>query len=91
MQENKELNVPLIVFTLIVVIFAGVFGEMTEPEYVTGKQALLIGLGGLVLSPILVLWTRALWNTLIPRITSWREITFWEAAGLSALVLFFVG
>ena len=91
MAEVKPLNIPLIVFTLVVVISGGIWTEMTEPEYFSGGITLITILIMILGSPVMILWTRALWNTVIPRITGWREITFWEAAGVSAFVLFFAG
>lgn len=88
---NKPLNKPLIVFTLVITVMGGAFNHFTPARLHSESRALVIGLVILVLSPILVAWTRALWNTLVPRITGWREITLWEAAGLSALVFLLAG
>ena len=88
MKEAKPLNKPLIVVTLLVTCIGGVFDALTAPRYYSAETAFVLSLVGLVLSPILIVWTRELWNTLVPRITGWREISFWEAAGLAALAFF---
>ena len=36
-----------------------------------------------------VYWIKILWNNLLPRITNWKEINYWEAMGISALMLLF--
>jgi hypothetical protein len=76
---------------LVLTIVGEAYTRFTSPQHYSEGQALLIGLGILLVSPILIAWTRALWNTLVPRITGWREITFWEAAGVSAMVAFLAG
>ena len=38
---------------------------------------------------LLVLLIKVLWNNLIPRITNWREIDYWEAMGITAFILLF--
>jgi len=78
----------LIVVTLVVTVLGETLGKTVQPKYNSPLAALLLGVFVLVLSPVFIVWTRALWNTLVPRITGWREITFWEAAGLSALLAF---
>jgi hypothetical protein len=91
MDEPTPLNKPLIVFTLVSTIVGEAYSHFTPPRQYSEGRVLAIGLGILVLSPIFIAWTRALWNTLVPRITGWREITLWEAAGLSAMVFFLAG
>ncbi len=91
MHEVKPINIPLIVFTILVTVVGSIMSEMTEPRYYSNLEALATVSVALLLSPIAVLWIRALWNTVVPRITSWREITFWEAAGVLAIASFFIG
>ena len=91
MNESTPMNKPLIVFTLVVTVMGGALSQFAPPRHYSEGRAVVMGLVILLLSPILIVWTRALWNTLVPRITGWREITFWEAAGLSALVFFLAG
>jgi len=86
--QPRPLNKPLIVFTLVVTVFGETVSKTAQPTYHSPQTALLLGVFALVLSPVFIVWARALWNTLVPRITGWREITFWEAAGLSALLAF---
>ncbi len=91
MNDAKPINIPLIVFTLVISIVGMVIAEMTEPTYYSDGAVLIFGLGILLFSPIMILWAKALWNTVVPRITGWREIGFWEAAGLTAIIFFFMG
>jgi hypothetical protein len=86
-NEARPLNKPLIVLTVVVAVILGSSG-LTAPHYYSKRTALIITLGTIVLSPIFIAWTRALWNTVVPRVTGWRDITFWEAAGLTALAAF---
>jgi hypothetical protein len=41
----------------------------------------------LVVIPLLVIWFRALWNEILPRVTSWRNISYMEAFGLFTIVM----
>ena len=88
--ENK-FNKPLIIFTFIIVIIGGVFNALIEPKYYSDQAAFIAGIIMLIISPIFVLWTKALWNNIIPRITNWRAIDFWEALGISTFIFFMIG
>ena len=81
----RPLNIPLIAITLVLVI-VGKVGKMNSPTNLSAQSELVAGVITLALSPVFILWVRALWNTLVPRITGWREVTFWEAAGVTALL-----
>ena len=35
----------------------------------------------------IVKWVNTLWNNLIPRITGWKEINYWETMGIIAFIL----
>ena len=84
--EVRPLNVPLVLFTLIFVIVSGTMHRLIEPRHFAPLEALAISVLTLLFAPIGIIWTRAVWNTLMPRITGWKEISFWEAAGLTALL-----
>jgi hypothetical protein len=96
MHEAKPLNRVLIGFTLVVAISEKL--SHTPSKSVDDLTHFIAGQGGLLggallllvvvlLIPIMVAWVRALWNTVVPRVTGWREISFWEAAGVSALAI----
>ena len=99
---KNKLNKPLIIFTFIIVVWLGVISQMREmfhmnielsnafdgsPAGTAAKWAfmLMLFLG----SFIGVYWVKILWNNLLPRITNWKEINYWEAMGISALMLLF--
>lgn len=58
-----------------------------------------LGVGGCIILLVLVLALSALgawvimllWNWLVPSITGWTEIGFWQAYGLSLLLSFLTG
>ena len=91
MSEEKKMNLPLIIVTLFFAIVGGTWNQLTEPKYYEGLVVFISTLFILLISPLIILWVRALWNTVVPRITGWREITFWEAAGVSAVIALLVG
>ena len=87
MEQAKPLNKLLIGFTLVVAIFADTFATFTAPRYYSDWMKLVIGLVGIALAPVMIVWIRAVWNTLVPRITGWREISSWEATGIMVLLI----
>ena len=99
---KRKLNKPLIIITFIIVVWLGVISQMKEmfhmnselsnafdgsPAGIAAKWAfmLMLFLG----SFIGVYWIKILWNNFLPRITNWKEINYWEAMGISALMLLF--
>ena len=52
-------------------------------------KELIVGLISLIFFIIGVYWMKILWNNLLPRITSWKEINYWEAMGITAIILLF--
>ena len=88
---ESKLNKPLIIFTFIIVIIGGSMDTFIEPKYYSEQVAFIFGIIMLIISPIFVLWTKALWNNIIPRITNWRPIDFWEALGISTFIFFMIG
>ena len=90
-EIENNLNKPLIIFTFIIVTMVGVSNEFIEPKYYSDQAAFIAGIIMLIISPIFVLWTKALWNNIIPRITNWRPIYFWEALGISTFIFFMIG
>ena len=88
---ESKLNKPLIIFTFIIVIIGASMDTFIEPKYYSEQVAFILGIIMLIISPIFVLWTKALWNNIIPRITNWRPIDFWEALGISTFIFFMIG
>jgi len=99
---KRKLNKPLIIITFIIVVSLGVISQMKEmfhmnselsnvfdasPAGTTAKWAFMLML--FFASFIGVYWMKILWNNLLPRITNWKEINYWEAMGISAFILFF--
>ena len=99
---KNKLNKPLIIFTFIIVAWLGVISQMKEmflmncelsnafdgsPAGTAAKWAFMLML--FFGSFIGVYWIKILWNNLLPRITNWKEINYWEAMGISAFILFF--
>ncbi len=99
---KKKLNKPLIILTFIIAVWMGVLSQMKEmfhmnselsnvfdasPAGTTAKWAFMLML--FFASFIGVYWMKILWNNLLPRITNWKEINYWEAMGISAFILFF--
>ena len=99
---KNKLNKPLIIITFIIVVWMGVLSQMkgmyhmnselsnvfdASPAGTTAKWAFMLML--FFASFIGVFWIKILWNNLLPRITNWKEINYWEAMGISAFILFF--
>jgi hypothetical protein len=91
MDNDSKLNKPLIIFTFVIVIIGGTYSEFSEPQYYSDQGAFIAGIIMLIISPIFIIWTKALWNNIIPRITNWRAIDFWEALGISTFIFFMIG
>jgi hypothetical protein len=86
--NNRPLNIPLIAFTLVLSILHYSSKTYWEPNHYSSREQWGLTAATVVFSPIAVIWARALWNTVMPRVTGWREITFWEAAGLLTIAYF---
>ena len=56
----------------------GIAGDYAQYAYIL---ALMAG------SFVIVLLIKALWNRLIPRITNWRKIDYFEAMGIMTIIL----
>ena len=99
---KNKLNKPLIIFTFIIVVWLGVISQVKEMVHMNSalSNAFDGSLAGTIAqwafrltlffgSFIGVYWIKILWNNLLPRITNWKEINYWEAMGISAFILFF--
>ncbi len=104
MDEIKnKLNKPLIIITFIIIVWLGVISNTKElfhmnselnEAFINGGLAGIFAKGVYMLalffgSFIGVYWIKILWNNLLPRITNWKEINYWEAMGITAFILFF--
>ena len=99
MDNASKLNKTLIFFTFIIIVWLNAITFVKERLHLDNELsiafktsdagaatqlafALSLWLG----SFISVYWIKALWNNLIPRITSWKEINYWEAMGITAFI-----
>ena len=100
---KRKLNKPLIIITFIILVCLSVKSHMKELFHMDGELLhtfIVGGLAGIVAKWVVMLllflgsfigvyWIKILWNNLLPRITNWKEINYWEAMGISAFILFF--
>ena len=100
---KRKLNKPLIIITFIILVCLSVKSQMKELFHMDSELLNAFNVGGLagivakwVVMLVLFLgsfigvyWIKILWNNLLPRITNWKEINYWEAMGISAFILFF--
>ena len=88
MVDDKPINKSLVISSFIVIISSSAWHIASKPVTCDERLAVVVAGAVLVLSPLFVLWFQALWNDLIPRITSWRKISFIEAAGVMIITWF---
>ena len=100
---KRKLNKPLIIITFIIVVWLGVISNMKELFHMNSELNNAFIIGGLAgkLAKGVYMWAlflgsfigvyfiKILWNNLLPRITSWKEINYWEAMGITAIILLF--
>ena len=100
---KNKLNKPLIIITFIIVVWLGVISNTKELFHMNSElnEAFINGgLAGILAKWVYMLalflgsfigvyWIKILWNNLLPRITNWKEINYWEAMGILALMLLF--
>ena len=97
---KNNLNKPLIIFTFIFGVWMNVKSYVKEMLHMDSKLSnafdtadagnaaqLAFTLVLCLCSFGLVQWVKAIWNNLIPRITSWKKINYWEAMGIIAFIL----
>ena len=89
-DQQASPNVPLIIISTIILILAGAQGAFTQQQKpdLSPAEAFGVGILGCLVWPLLVIWLRALWNTVVPPMTGWPRIRFWQACGLLLLGLF---
>jgi len=99
---KRKLNKPLIIITFIILVCLSVKSHMNELFHmdIEFHQFIVAGLASITAKCVVMLllflgsfigvyWIKILWNNLLPRITNWKEINYWEAMGISAFILFF--
>ena len=100
---KRKLNKPLIIITFIILVCLSVKSHMKEVFHIDSElnHAFIVGgLVGMLAKGIVILllfigsfigvyFIKILWNNLLPRITSWKEINYWEAMGITAIILLF--
>jgi len=102
MQNSKsKVKKPLIIVTFIIMTYLSSIKKMQELFHTNNELKKAFDDGGLagnyaqhlyILALIvgsfgIVLLIKALWNRLIPRITNWREIDYFEAMGIMTILL----
>ena len=91
MNNEEPINKPLVIISAIIVFFLAGVDVSIEPDYFEAPVALLMGVVIVLISPLFAIWIKALWNNIIPRVTSWRKITFIETLGLMVLAWLLIG
>ena len=100
MENNSKLNKTVIFFTFIFVVWMNVKSYVKEMFHMDSKLSNLFDTADsgnvtqLAFTLVLCLcsfgivkWVNTLWNNLIPRITGWKEINYWETMGIIAFIL----
>ncbi len=88
-RQQDPINIPLIAISTAVVLLFACLGALTPPSYHSTGIAILVWVVVCLIWPLLVLWMRAVWNNIVPRVTGWRKLSFWEAAGISLVLALF--
>ena len=99
MGNNSKLNKKLILTIFLFVIWLNAKSYVEEMLHMNNQLSTAFGTSAagtaaqftfiLVLglcSFIGVYFMKVLWNNLLPRITSWKEIDYWEAMGITAFI-----
>ena len=99
---KRKLNKPLIIITFTILVYLSVKSHMNELFHmdIEFHQFIVAGLASITAKCVVMLllflcsligvyWINILWNNLLPRITNWKEINYWEAMGITAFILFF--
>ena len=102
-MENTKSKIknPLIIVTFIIMTCLSSIKKMQDMFHINDELKKSFNEGGLagnyaqyayilVLmagSFVIVLLIKALWNKIIPRITNWREIDYFEAMGIMTIIL----
>ena len=103
MMKNTKSKVkkPLIIVTFIIMTWLSSIKKLQELFHINDELKKSFNDGGLAGnyaeyayivalmagSFVVVFLIKALWNKLIPRITNWREIDYFEAMGVMTIIL----
>ena len=102
MQNSKsKVKKPLIIMTFIIMACLSSIKKMQDMFHINDELKKSFNEGGLagnyaqyayILalmagSFVIVLLIKALWNKIIPRITNWRKIDYFEAMGIMTIIL----
>ena len=102
-NTKSKIKKPLIIVTFIIMTWLSSIEKLKEMFHVNGELKQAFDEGGLAVnyaqyayiillmtgSFIVVLLIKTLWNRLIPRITNWRKIDYFEAMGIMTILLLF--
>ena len=100
-NSKSKVKKPLIIVTFIIIACLSSIKKMQELFHTNDELKKAFNDGGLagnyaqyayilaliVGSFVIVLLIKALWNRLIPRITNWGEIDYFEAMGIMTIIL----
>tara|TARA_B100000959_G_C14414243_1_gene391775 strand:- start:125 stop:439 length:315 start_codon:yes stop_codon:yes gene_type:complete len=98
---NNKINKPLIIIIFTLTTTHSIINRLkvqshinTEisQSFIDGGIAGLLALGTFMFSLllgafILVFFIKLLWNNLVPNITNWKKIDYWEAMGLTTIII----
>ena len=101
METKSKIKKPLIIVTFIIMTCLSSIKKMKELFHTNDELKKAFDDGGLAGnyaqytyifalmagSFVIVLLIKALWNRLIPRITNWREIDYFEGMGIMTIIL----
>ena len=78
----------LIVISAIIICFVVVLSMMAPDEPLSGMNEFIgfILIYGLAVFLIFPFWVKAIWNDIVPSISSLKQMDYWQALGLTVLV-----
>ena len=102
-NTKSKIKKPLIIVTFIIMTWLSSIEKVKEIFHVNGELKKAFDEGGLAAnyaqyayiialmtgSFVVVLLINTLWNRLIPQITNWRKIDYFEAMGIMTIILLF--
>ena len=104
MQNTKsKIKKPLIIVTFVIMTWLSSIKKLQDMFHINDELKKSFNEGGVAAnyaqyayilalmagSFVIVLLIKALWNKLIPRITNWRKIDYFEAMGIMTIILLF--
>ena len=99
-MDNK-INKPLIIIIFILTTIHSIISRLKvqlhintdlSQSFIDGGFAGSLALGTFMFSLllgafILVFFIKLLWNNLVPNITNWKKIDYWEAMGVTTIII----